>query len=48
MCKKLVCEIRGNDVRIKCGRCKRIVVIATAGINEVRYEDDAAAIMEAR
>ena len=31
-CDKIVCQIKGNDIIIKCRHCKRYVVIKTRGI----------------
>lgn len=31
-CNKLLCVIKGNDIEIKCNKCKRLMVIKTSGI----------------
>lgn len=38
-CGRLVCEVRDHEVRIKCGRCKRIVVIVTEGVIGMTFEE---------
>lgn len=40
-CGKLVCIIEGNDVQIKCNRCKRVVVVHTAGVRGVSFREEA-------
>lgn len=39
-CGKLVCIIEDTDVRIKCNRCKRVVVVHTAGIRGVSFQEE--------
>ncbi|WP_366921851.1 hypothetical protein MFMK1_002268 [Metallumcola ferriviriculae] len=34
-CNKIICQLEGNEVIIKCRHCKRNVVIKVKGINEV-------------
>lgn|GEM_PF-1054894 len=36
-CGKIVCQIEGNDIIIKCRHCKRYIRISTAGINHFRF-----------
>lgn len=31
-CDKLICQIKNNDIIIKCRHCKRVVLIRTKGI----------------
>lgn len=31
-CNKLLCIIKGNDIEIKCNKCKRMMIIRTDGI----------------
>ena len=39
VCNKLVCAVRGNVIEIKCGKCKRLVVIHTRGIERIGFRD---------
>lgn len=41
LCSKLICVIEGNDVRIKCNRCKRIVVVHTRGVTSISFQEEA-------
>lgn len=34
-CNKLLCVIKGNNIEIKCNKCKRMMVIKTLGIQEI-------------
>lgn len=36
-CKKIVCQIEGNTVIIKCRHCKRFIHIKTKGIIDIQY-----------
>ena len=38
-CNRLVCVIEGDDVVIKCGRCKRMIRIRTRGVVETVYDE---------
>lgn len=44
LCGKLVCIIEGNEVQIKCNRCKRIVVVQTEGVVGVTFQEEAPGI----
>ena len=39
-CNRLVCMVEGDEVAIKCSRCKRIIRIRTRGIVDVRVGED--------
>lgn len=34
-CNKLLCVIKGSDIEIKCNKCKRMLLIKTAGILDI-------------
>lgn len=34
-CNKLICVVKGNDIEIKCNKCKRMMVIKTLGIENI-------------
>lgn len=36
----LICMVDVTDIRMKCNRCKRIVVIKTRGVIGVEYESE--------
>lgn len=36
-CKKLVCQIDGDDIIIKCRHCKKMVYIHTRGLISMEY-----------
>lgn len=38
-CGKLIFQINGNDIFIKCRHCKRMVVIHTDGLNEIEIQE---------
>lgn len=35
-CHKLICLVDGHDVHLKCGRCKRVLIIRTRGIESIQ------------
>ncbi|MBS4024187.1 MAG: hypothetical protein KGZ96_00770 [Clostridia bacterium] len=37
-CKKIVCQIKGDVVIIKCRHCKRYIHIVTAGIKDIQFK----------
>lgn len=36
-CKKILCQIEGDVIIIKCRHCKRYVHITTNGIKEIKF-----------
>ncbi|MBC7339223.1 MAG: hypothetical protein H5U04_05110 [Firmicutes bacterium] len=38
-CKKIVCQIEGDEIWIKCRHCKRMIVIRTRGIESITSRD---------
>lgn len=36
-CKKIVCQIEGDTVIIKCRHCKRYIHIRTKGLVQIEY-----------
>ncbi len=36
-CKKLVCQIDGDDIVLKCRHCKKIIYIHTRGLISMEY-----------
>lgn len=38
VCNKLLCVINENNVEIKCNKCKRLMVIKTAGIEGIEIK----------
>lgn len=36
-CKKLVCQVEGDDLIIKCRHCKKLIYIHTRGIISMEY-----------
>lgn len=39
LCGKMVCMIEGNEVQIKCSRCKRMVIVQTRGIVSIAFRE---------
>lgn len=37
-CKKIICQIDGNIIIIKCRHCKRFIHIQTKGIIDIEYK----------
>lgn len=37
-CKKIVCQIEGDTVIIKCRHCKRYIHIRTKGLLQIEYK----------
>ncbi|MBS4026397.1 MAG: hypothetical protein KGZ96_12060 [Clostridia bacterium] len=37
-CKKIVCQIEGDVIIIKCRHCKRYLHIVTEGIKEIQFK----------
>ncbi|KKM12524.1 hypothetical protein SY88_03055 [Clostridiales bacterium PH28_bin88] len=37
-CKKIVCQIEGDTIVIKCRHCKRYIYINTKGIVNIEYK----------
>ncbi|SMB97694.1 hypothetical protein SAMN00808754_1921 [Thermanaeromonas toyohensis ToBE] len=37
-CKKIVCQIEGNTIIIKCRHCKRYIHIHTKGLISIEYK----------
>ncbi|NLK00370.1 MAG: hypothetical protein GX318_03905 [Clostridia bacterium] len=37
VCNRLVCITNGMNIEIKCGKCKRLIVIKTRGITGVSH-----------
>jgi len=37
-CNKLLCAVNGNEVEIKCNKCKRLLAIKTNGIISVEIK----------
>ncbi len=37
-CKKIVCQIEGDAILIKCRHCKRYIQINTKGITNFQYK----------
>jgi phage FluMu protein Com len=35
VCNKLLCVINGDNIEIKCNKCKRVMIIQTKGIEGV-------------
>ncbi|MFZ5901440.1 hypothetical protein ACP3TJ_11735 [Desulforudis sp. 1088] len=38
LCNKLICVVNGDDIEIKCNKCKRLVTIRTKGIVAVEFK----------
>lgn len=36
-CKKIICQVEGDAVIIKCRHCKRYIYIYTRGLTELEY-----------
>lgn len=34
-CNKLLCIVKGNNIEIKCNKCKRLMTIKTKGIEGI-------------
>jgi hypothetical protein len=39
-CKKIICQIEGDVIIIKCRHCKRYLHIVTEGIKEIQFKLD--------
>lgn len=39
-CKKIVCQIKGDMIIIKCRHCKRYIHIHTKGLIDARFKID--------
>ena len=37
-CKKLLCQVEGDDVVIKCRHCKKVIYIHTKGLISMEYK----------
>lgn len=37
-CNKLLCVVKGDDVEIKCNKCKRLMIIKTRGILDIEVK----------
>ena len=37
-CNKLLCVVKGDDIEIKCNKCKRVMTIKTKGILDVEIK----------
>lgn len=40
LCNKLLFVLDGENIRVRCGRCKRTMVVRTRGILGIRFETD--------